>query len=84
VVAINRAVAVAEHRGPEVALAALDAVDHDAVAAYQPFHATRADLLARAGRTHEALAAYDRAIELTPNPAEHRFLTRQREVLAAG
>ena len=84
VVAINRAVAVAEHRGPEVALATLDTVDDDAVDTYQPYHAARADLLARTGRTAEAITAYDRAIELTTNPAEHRFLTRQREVLTAG
>jgi RNA polymerase sigma-70 factor, ECF subfamily len=84
VVAINRAVAVAEHRGPDVALAALDTVDHDAVDAYQPYHAARADLLARAGRTAEAITAYDRAIELTTNPAEHGFLSHQREILTAG
>ncbi len=83
VVAINRAVAVAEHRGPDVALAALDTVDHDTVDAYQPYHAARADLLARTGRTAEAITAYDRAIELTTNPAEHRFLARQREVLTS-
>jgi RNA polymerase sigma-70 factor, ECF subfamily len=84
VVAINRAVAVGEHRGPDVALAALDTVDHDALDAYQPYHAARADLLARAGRTAEAITAYDRAIELTTNPAEHGFLSHQREILTAG
>jgi RNA polymerase sigma-70 factor (ECF subfamily) len=87
VVAINRAVAVAEHRGPDAALAALaplDTVAHDAIDAYQPYHAARADLLARTGRTAEAIRAYDRAIELTTNPAEHRFLARQRAVLTAG
>jgi RNA polymerase sigma-70 factor (ECF subfamily) len=61
-----------------------DTVDHDAVDAYQPYHAARADLLARTGRTAEAITAYDRAIELTSNPTEHRFLARQREVLTAG
>ena len=45
---------------------------------YQPYHAARADLLARAGR-HGATAAYDRAIDLTTNPAERRFLERQRK-----
>jgi RNA polymerase sigma-70 factor (ECF subfamily) len=84
VVAINRAVAVAEHRGPDAALATLDTVAHDAIDAYQPYHAARADLLARTGRTAEAIRAYDRAIELTTNPAEHRFLARQRAVLTAG
>jgi RNA polymerase sigma-70 factor (ECF subfamily) len=84
VVAINRAVALAEHRGPDVALAALDTVDHDTVDASRPYHATRADLLARTGRTPEAITTYDRALELTTNPAEHRFLTQQREILTAG
>ena len=45
---------------------------------YQPHHAARADLLARAGRREEAVAAHDRAIELTANPTERRFLERQR------
>ena len=45
---------------------------------YQPFHAARADLLGRAGRADEAVAAYDRAIELTTNPTELRFLRDQR------
>jgi hypothetical protein len=61
-----------------------DTVDHDAVDAYQPYHAARADLLARTGCTAEAITAYDRAIELTSNPTEHRVLARQREVLTAG
>lgn len=85
VVAVNRAAAVAELHGPEAGLAALDAVAADAadrLDAYQPYHAARADLLARAGRSAEALAAYDRAIELTTNPAERRFLTERRAAAA--
>jgi RNA polymerase sigma-70 factor, ECF subfamily len=78
VVAVNRAVAVAEADGPHAGLAALRAVDAELVADYQPFHAARADLLARAGHTTEATTAYDRAIALTTNPAELRFLTEQR------
>ena len=79
VVALNRAVAVAELDGPEVALAALGAFDADtALADYQPYHATRADLLARAGRGADAVVAYDRAIELSANPTERRFLEAQR------
>lgn len=62
-------------------LEALAAADSEAVDGYQPFHATRADLLARAGRVEDARAAYDRAIELTTNPAERTFLHGQRERL---
>jgi RNA polymerase sigma-70 factor (ECF subfamily) len=83
VVRLNRAVAVAELRGAAAGLVALDELDAAALAAYQPYHAARADLLARAGRHTEALAAYDRALELTTNPVEHRFLTGQRDRLAA-
>ena len=68
--------------GPDAGLAALDELDAAALDDYQPFHAARADLLARAGRTTEAVAAYDRAIELTTNPAEHRFLTVRRDEAA--
>jgi RNA polymerase sigma-70 factor (ECF subfamily) len=45
---------------------------------YQPYHAARADLLARAGRPGEAVAAYERAIALTTNAKEREFLERQR------
>jgi RNA polymerase sigma-70 factor (ECF subfamily) len=71
VVALNRAVAVAEVDGPDAGLALLDALD---LAQYHPFHSSRADLLRRAGRRSEARAAYQRAIELTTNPAELTFL----------
>jgi RNA polymerase sigma-70 factor (ECF subfamily) len=82
VVAVNRAVAVAELHGPGAGLAALDTVDGEVLDGYQPYHAARADLLARAGRTSEALAAYDRAIQLTTNPAEGRFLAGRRATVA--
>ena len=59
VVALNRAVALAEVDGPGIALATVDELDLDA---YGPFHVTRADLLARLGRREEASAAYDRAL----------------------
>ena len=49
---------------------------------YQPYHAARADLLARAGRASDAVAAYDRAIELTTNPAERTFLIERRAIVA--
>jgi RNA polymerase sigma-70 factor, ECF subfamily len=82
VVAINRAVAVAERDGPGAGLAELDRVDATQVDAFQPFHATRADLLARAGRAADAVAAYDRALALTTNPAERAFLLGQRAAVA--
>ena len=74
VVALNRAAALAERDGPEAGLAALTALDAAPLDAYQPFHAARADLLARAGRVGDAVEAYDRAIDLTSNPAERTFL----------
>ncbi len=80
VVALNRAVAVAELDGPEVALAAVDRLNGP-LADYHAFHATRADLLRRLGRTQESRAAYDRAIELAGNTAETTYLTRRRDQL---
>jgi RNA polymerase sigma-70 factor (ECF subfamily) len=79
VVALNRAVAVAELRGPA---AGLDELAGVALDDYQPFHAPR-HLLARAGRVAEAAAAYDKAIALTPDAAERDFLARQRAAAAA-
>jgi RNA polymerase sigma-70 factor (ECF subfamily) len=81
VVALNRAIAVGERSGPDAGLAALSDVDADDVDGYQPFHAARADLLARAGRGDEALDAYDQAIELTANPVEADFLRHQRSAV---
>jgi RNA polymerase sigma-70 factor (ECF subfamily) len=78
VVALNRSVAVAELRGPAEGLAALGEIDPSSLDNYQPYHAARADFLARVGRLDEAAAAYDRAIELTSNTVERDFLTRQR------
>jgi RNA polymerase sigma-70 factor (ECF subfamily) len=77
VVALNRSVAVAELRGPAAGLAALAEIDTAALDNYQPYHAARADLLARAGQRAEAVGAYDRAIELTTNAVEREFLLRQ-------
>ncbi len=76
VVALNRAVAVGALEGPSAGLDALANVDLED---YQPYHAARADMLARADRFDEAIAAYDRAIELTSNSAEREFLNRQRQ-----
>lgn len=83
VVALNRAVAIGELEGAAAGLEALDALDAEALADYQPYHAARADLLARAGRDDEALRTYDRAIELSDNLAERRFLERQRALVAS-
>jgi RNA polymerase sigma-70 factor (ECF subfamily) len=80
IVALNRAVAVAELDGPEVALAAVDRL-HDRLAGYHAYHAARADLLRRLGRRQESRAAYDTAIELAGNTAETAFLTRRRDQL---
>jgi RNA polymerase sigma-70 factor, ECF subfamily len=83
VVAINRAVAVAETRGPAAGLAALDALAGDArLAEYQPFWAARAGLLARAGDVAAADQAYQQAIGLEPDPAVRRFLQQRRAELA--
>ena len=76
VIALNRAVAVAALDGVSAGLDALADVHLDD---YQPYHAARADLLTRAERIDEAIAAYDRAIELTSNSAEREFLSRQRQ-----
>ena len=78
VVALNRAVAVAEVDGPGPALAAVDRLD---LGHYHLFHATRADLLRRLGRTEAAAAAYDEALALVANAAERRFLEERRRTL---
>jgi RNA polymerase sigma-70 factor (ECF subfamily) len=80
IVALNRAVAVAEVDGPLTALTAVDRLE-DRLAGYHPYQATRADLLRRLGRSQEARAAYDRAIELAVNTAEIAALTRRRDRL---
>jgi RNA polymerase sigma-70 factor (ECF subfamily) len=82
VTALNRAVAIGEMRGAAAGLDALDSLDVAVLEDYQPYHAARADLLARAGRRDDTVAAYDRAIELTANPAERHFLERQRQASA--
>jgi RNA polymerase sigma-70 factor (ECF subfamily) len=71
VVALNRAIAIGEVRGPAAALALVDELDLDN---YYPFQATRADLLRRLGRYSEAAAAYERAANLAPTEAEQDFL----------
>lgn len=81
VVALNRAAAIAALEGPDAGLAALGEIAPGALANYQPYHAARADLLARSGRWDAAIAAYDRAIALTANAVELGFLRRQRNAV---
>ena len=75
IVALNRAVAVAELDGPEVALALVDRLP---LTGYHAWHATRADLLRRIGRTVESKQEYDAAIAATQNSAERGYLSRKR------
>lgn len=80
VVALNRAIAVAELDGPDVGLAL---VDHLPLDGYDAWYATRAELLRRLGRREEAREAYDRAIGLAANTAAAAYLTRRRSQLGA-
>jgi RNA polymerase sigma-70 factor (ECF subfamily) len=80
IVALNRAVAVAEVDGPDVALGVLDGLQ-GALDDYHAYYAARADILRRLGRSKEARAAYDRAVELAGNTAETAYLTRRRDQL---
>ena len=74
VVSLNRAVALAEVRGPAAGLATVEDLRSPALDGYYLFHATRADLLRRLGRNEEAAAAYATARALTANPVEQAFL----------
>jgi RNA polymerase sigma-70 factor (ECF subfamily) len=80
VVALNRAVVVAEVDGPAAALAIVDGLDLDS---YHLAHATRAELLARLGRDDEARRAYEQALALTANAAERAHLERRMAALGA-
>ena len=83
VVAINRAVAIAETRGAAAGLAALDEIASDArLSDYQPYWAARASLLARVPDITQADRAYQRAIGLEADPAVRRFLQQRRDALA--
>ncbi|RZT17209.1 RNA polymerase ECF family sigma subunit [Kribbella sp. VKM Ac-2569] len=82
IVALNRAIAVAELDGPEVALATIDRLG-DTLSGYHAYHAARADLLRRLGRSQESRAAYDAAIELAENTAEVAYLSRRRDQLVS-
>jgi RNA polymerase sigma-70 factor (ECF subfamily) len=85
VVAVNRAVALAQAGDADGALAALDELTGDPrLADYQPYWAARAEILVRAGKKDEAVAAYDRAIGLEPDPAVRDFLQRRRAAIKGG
>jgi RNA polymerase sigma-70 factor, ECF subfamily len=81
VIALNRAVALAEVRGPAAGLAAVDDLRSSGLDSYYLFHAARADLLRRLGRSAEAATAYAAARSLTANPVEQAFLDSQRATL---
>ncbi len=81
IVRLNRAIAVAELDGPDVALADIDRLS-EILDGYHAYHAARADLLRRVGRSDESRTAYDRAIQLAGNPAERTYLARRRAQLA--
>jgi RNA polymerase sigma-70 factor (ECF subfamily) len=81
VVALNRAVAIGEVRGAAAALVLVDELELDS---YYAFHATRADLLRRLGRTGEAADSYERAARLAPTEAERDFLRLGGRMNAAG
>jgi len=83
IVALNRAVAVAEVAGPDAALSLVDSLEDGGLRSYHLYHAIRADLLKRLGRTAEAVAAYDAAIARTQNGSERAFLERARGALSA-
>jgi RNA polymerase sigma-70 factor, ECF subfamily len=78
VVALHRAVALAELEGPQRALDTLDELDLDR---YRLYHAIRAELLRRLGRTTEARSAYESAIALTDNAVERGFLEESLDAL---
>jgi RNA polymerase sigma-70 factor (ECF subfamily) len=80
IIALNRAIAVAEVDGPGVGLTIADRLEGK-LAGYHVYHASRADLLRRLGRSQESRAAYGKAIELAGNTAEIAYLKRRREQL---
>lgn len=81
-VRLNRAVVLAEIAGPAAALIEIETLDAARLEDFQPYHAVRADLLARLDRQAEALSAYDQAIRLAPGAAEQLWLSRRRAAVA--
>jgi RNA polymerase sigma-70 factor (ECF subfamily) len=84
VIELNRAAAIAMHDGPEIGLALIDAIlARGELADYHLAHSARADLCRRLGRTEEAIAAYQRALTLTTQAPERRFIERRLAELGA-
>jgi RNA polymerase sigma-70 factor (ECF subfamily) len=83
VVRLNRAVALSEVEGPCAALAEVEGLEPRGLAQFLPYHALRADLLARVGRRLEACDAYEAALALAPTIAERRWLERRHIALRA-
>lgn len=81
IVRLNRAVALAQVAGPQMALEEVDALDAPGLADFLPYHAVRADLLARVGLTQAAREAYDAALKLSPERAERSWLESRRAAL---
>ena len=80
-VRINRAVAVAQVSGPAAALRELECLDGAKLDGFAPYHAVRADLLARVGRPEDARRAYEAVLSLDPPPAEERWIRRKLAAL---
>ncbi len=80
---VGRAAAIAEAIGPADALAALEAIEADTARSYQPYWAVRAHVLSRLGQERDAVSAFDRAIELTTEPAIAQFLVARRARVAS-
>jgi RNA polymerase sigma-70 factor (ECF subfamily) len=83
VVALNRAVAIAQADGPAAGLAAVEAAGTAELGAYHLYHAARADLLAQLGRAGEARAAFDKAASLARNEREAEFLRERSASLGS-
>ena len=82
VVRVNRAVAVAEARGAAAGLRLLDQLDESTIERWHLYWSTRAELFARVGRQGDALRAFERAIDCSPNDSDRRFLVGRRDALA--
>ena len=83
IVRLNRAVALAEVAGPELAMREVDKLDAGLLAQFGPYHAVRADLLRRLSAPDQAIAAYNLALSLEPPPAEKLWLERIRGTIRA-